>query len=241
MSCSIERAFEVPVPLERAWRVMTDAAELNRWYFPFRADRAGRLHTEVHSQERTSEVVEAEPLKSFRTRTTFTGREAFDVVPGVREMRVDFEAVACGTRVTITHSGWGDDEASQCNRRTTERGTDETIADLLLYLRSGVAFPRHNRGERSYLGLVALEVPGGVEVRRVQPGTFADRLGLAPGDLLVELDGAGVFGLSDLAFFTKLRNAGKPAKARWIRGRALLHGRALLGERISGTPPASDR
>jgi uncharacterized protein YndB with AHSA1/START domain len=235
MSCSIERTFEVPVPVERAWRAMTDPAELNRWYFPFRADPEGRLHTEVHGHERASEVVEAEPLKYFRTRTTFTGREAFDVVPAVREMWVDFEAVAAGTRVTVTHSGWEDDEASQCNLRATERGTDETIADLLLYLRSGVAFPRHNRSERSYLGLVALEVPGGVEVRRVQPGTFADRLGLAPSDLLVELDGAGVFGLSDLAFFTKLRTAGEPAEARWIRGGALLHGCAFLGERGGST------
>jgi S1-C subfamily serine protease len=70
-------------------------------------------------------------------------------------------------------------------------------------------------------------------VRRVQPGTFAARLGLAPGDLLVALDGAGVFGLSDLAFFAKLRAAGETAEARWIRVGALLHGSAVLGERIA--------
>jgi uncharacterized protein YndB with AHSA1/START domain len=228
----IERSFEVAVPIERVWQVMTEPAELNRWYFPFRADPDGRLHTEVHGHERTTEVVGGEPLKYFRTRTTLTGREGFGVVPGVREMLVRFERVASGTRVTVTHSGWADDEESQRERRAVEHGTDETLADLLLYLRSGVPFPRHNRGERSDLGLVALEVPGGVEVRRVQPGTFADRLGLAPGDLLVELDGAGVFGLSDLAFFAKLRTAGETAAARWVRDGALRHGSAVLGERI---------
>jgi uncharacterized protein YndB with AHSA1/START domain len=233
MSRTIERSFEVPVPLERVWQVMTDPTELNRWYFPFRADAEGRLHTEVHGYERASEVVEAEPLKSFRTRTRFTGREGFGVVPGVREMLVTFEPVVSGTRVSVTHSGWAEDEESQCNRRAVERGTDETLADLLLYLRSTVPFPRHNRGEKSDLGLVTLEVPGGVEVRRVQRGTFADRLGLAPGDLLVELDGAGVFGRSDLAFFTKLRAAGETAEARWVRDGALMHGSAVLGERIA--------
>jgi uncharacterized protein YndB with AHSA1/START domain len=233
MSRSIERSFEVPVPLERVWQVMTDPTELNRWYFPFRADPQGKLHTEVHGHERTSEVVDAEPLKRFRTRTTFTGREGFGVVPGVREMLVGFEPVASGTRVTVTHSGWADDEESQRERCAVERGTDETLADLLLYLRTRVAFPRHNRGERSYLGFTALEVPGGVEVRGVQPGTFADRLGLQRGDLLVELDGAGVFGLSDLAFFAKLRAAGETAEARWIRDGALLHGSAVLGERVA--------
>ena len=235
MSRSIERTFEVAVPLERVWQVMTDPAELNRWYFPFRVDAGGELHTEVHGHERASEVVEAEAQKFFRTRTTFTGREGFGMVPGVREMRVGFERTAAGTRVSIEHSGWGEDEASQCNRRATEHGTDETIADLLLYLRSGVPFPRHNRGERSYLGLVALEVPGGVEVRRVQPDTFADRLGLQPGDLLVELGGAGLFGLAELAFFAKLRVPGEEAEARWVRGGALLRGSATLGERV---PPS---
>lgn len=235
MSRTIERSVEVPVPIERAWQAMTDPAELNRWYFPFRADPDGRLHTEVHGQERVGEVVDGEALKYFRTRSTLTGREGFGVVPGVREMWVRFEPSAAGARVHVTHSGWADDEESERERRAVERGTDETLADLLLYLRSGVPFPRHSRGERSDLGLLALEVPGGVEVRRVQPGSFAERLGLARGDLLVELDGAGVFGLSDLAFFAKLRAAGETAVARWIRDGALLHGSARLGERI---PPA---
>ena len=232
MGRSIERSFEVSVPLEQVWHAMTDPAELNRWYFPFRTDADGSLRTEVHGHERRSEVVEGEALKFFRTRTALTGREGFGVVPGVREMLVGFERTASGTRVTVTHSGWSDDEDSERDRRAVERGVDETLADLLLYLRSGVPFPRHNRGEKSWLGLVALELPGGVEVRGVQPGSFADRLGLRRGDLLVELDGAGVFGLSDLAFFAKLRPAGEHARARWIRGGALLEGAALLGTRI---------
>jgi len=233
MSRTIERTFEVALPLERVWQAMTDPAELNRWYFPFRASADGRsLHTEVHGRERASEVVEGEALKRFRTRTMLTGAEGFGVVPGVREMLVRFERTGAGTRVHVTHSGWGEDAESQRDRAAVERGTDETLADLLLFLGTGVGFPRHHRGERSDLGLAALEVPGAVEVRGVQPGGFAERLGLRPGDLLVELDGAGVFGLAELAFFRKLRAAGERAEARWVRDGALLAGAAVLGERV---------
>jgi uncharacterized protein YndB with AHSA1/START domain len=231
MSRTIERTFETALPLERVWQVMTDPAELNRWYFPLRRE-GDSYRTEVHGRERASEVVEGEPLQFFRMRTRLTGEEGFGVVPGVREMLVRFERAGAGTRVSITHSGWGEDPESERERRTVERGSDETLADLLLYLSTGVPFPRHNRGERSHLGLTALEVPGGVEVRGVAPGGFAERLGLEPGDLLVELDGAGVFGLAELAFFAKLRAAGERAEARWVRGGALLRGAAVLGERV---------
>jgi uncharacterized protein YndB with AHSA1/START domain len=127
MNRTIERSFEVAVPLERVWQVMTDPTELNRWYFPLRADAEGRIHTEVHGQERTGEVVEAEALEFFRTRTTFTGREGFGIVPSLREMLVRFEPSAAGTRVQVTHSGWADDAESERERRTVEHGTLETL------------------------------------------------------------------------------------------------------------------
>lgn len=233
MTQTIERSFEVPVPVERAWRAMTDPEELCRWYFPVRADaRSGSLRTEIQGRERPTEVLELEPLRRFRTRTTLSGREGFGVVPGTREMEVTFEPTDAGTRIRVVHSGWQDGPDDERDRRATEHGSGETLADLILYLRTGVPFPRHHRGEKSDLGIAALEVPGGPEVRAVQPGSFADRVGLEPGDLLVELDGAGIFGLAELALFTKLRAPGEKARARWVRDGRLLEGSAELGEPI---------
>jgi uncharacterized protein YndB with AHSA1/START domain len=230
MTLKIERTFEVPVPVERAWSAMTDPAELSRWYFPFQADADGKaVRTEIQGGERESTIVGAEPLRFFHTRTQLSGREGFAVSPGTRDMHVSFEPTETGTRVTVVHSGWPDTAEGERDRRATEHGSGETISDLILYLRTGVPFPRHHRGERCDLGIAALDVPGGLEVCEVEPGSFADRLGLEPGDLLVELDGAGVFGFAEVCFFMKLRAAGDKAEARWLRDGKAMHAVAELG------------
>jgi uncharacterized protein YndB with AHSA1/START domain len=229
-----ERSFEVPVPVERAWAALTDPAQLALWYFPVEpVGDDGSIRAEICGVERTTEVVGGERHRFFHTRTELSGREAFGVVPGARDMRVAFAPTAGGTRITITHSGWPDTAAGDCDRRATAHGSGETVADLQLYLRTGVAFPRHHREVKCDLGLSLYPGPAGLEVRDVQPGGFGARAGLAPGDLLVELDGASLFGLAEVAFFTKLRRAGDRAHARWIRAGTLNEGDAELGERFS--------
>jgi uncharacterized protein YndB with AHSA1/START domain len=228
-----ERSFEVPVPVERAWAAMTDPEELDRWYFPVEpVGDDGSIRAEICGVERTTEVIGGELHRFFHTRTELSGREGFGVVPGTREMRVTFEPTGQGTRVTITHSGWPDTPEGDCDRLATAHGSGESIADLQLYLRTGLPFPRHHHGVRCDLGLSLGEGPAGLEVRAVQPGGFGQRAGLAAGDLLVELDGASLFGLAEVAFFTKLRSAGEKAHARWIRHGTLMEGEAELGERI---------
>lgn len=227
MTQSFEKTFVVSVPVERAWSAMTDPAELNTWFFPFKVAEDGSTRTEILGEERKTEVVEFEPLRMFRTRTTLTGREGWGILPGTREMTVVFEATETGTRITITNSGFGETE----DLSAVMRGQSETIADLILYLETGVAFPRHHHGERSWIGFSGREAPAGLEVVSVQPGTFAERLGLKAGDLLVELGGASVFGFAEVQFFTKEHAAGEKAAAAWIRDGQLLRGSAELGER----------
>lgn len=230
MTLTIERSFEVPVPVERAWNAMTDPVELNRWYFPFQADADGEVvRTEIQGGARESRVIGAERLRFFHTRTELSGREGFAVAPGTREMHVSFKPTEQGTRITVVHSGWPDTPEGERDRRATAHGSSETISDLILYLCTGVPFPRHHRGERCDLGIAALDLPGGLEVRAVEPGSFADRLGLEVGDFLVELDGAGVFGFGDVSFFMKLRRAGEKAEARWLRNGEVMQGIAELG------------
>jgi len=71
----------------------------------------------------------------------------------------------------------------------------------------------------------------------VQGDTFADRLGIKEGDLLVEMGGASVFGFSEVQFFTKEHGPGESATAAWIREGRLMRGSAELGARI----PAEQR
>ncbi len=231
MSKSFEKTFVVSVPVERAWKVMTDPKELNKWYCPFRVAEDGSTETEILGEKRRSEVVEFEPGRMFRTRTVLSGREGWGVEAGTREMTVVFEAADTGTRITITHSGFGERE----DLTGVSRGVDETIADLILYLETGVAFPRHHHGEKAWIGFAGSEVRAGLQVTTVQPGTFADRLGLRAGDLLVELAGASVFSFAEVQFFTKEHVAGEQASAAWVRDGQLIRGTAELGPRIPVT------
>ncbi len=112
MSRSLERAFSVALPVERVWHAMTDPDELNNWYFPFAVDDDGVMHTEILGEDRPSEIVEFEPMHRLRMRTTYTGREQWPALPaGTRDMTIVLEALDGGTRVAITHSGFGDDES----------------------------------------------------------------------------------------------------------------------------------
>jgi uncharacterized protein YndB with AHSA1/START domain len=228
MGRSFEKTFVVAVPVERAWKAMTDPEELNKWYFPVEVSADGSMKTEIIGEQRTSEVVDFEPGRMFKTRTTLTGREGWGIVQGTREMTVVFEATESGTRITITNAGFGDTE----DLSGVMRGQEETIADLILYLETGVAFPRHHHGVRSWIGFSGGETRAGLWVRSVQPGTFADRLGLQPGDLLVELGGASVFSFAEVQFFTKEHGPGETASAAWVRDGQLMRATAELGPRI---------
>jgi uncharacterized protein YndB with AHSA1/START domain len=228
MGKRFEKTFVVSVPVERAWKAMTDPEELGKWSFPRRTKADGSLETEILGSQRRTEVVEFEPGRMFRTRTTLTGREGFGIVPGTREMTVVFEATDAGTKVTITNAGFGDRE----DLSGVMRGQEETIADLILYLETGVAFPRHHHGERSWIGFSGRETRAGLEVVSVQPGTFAAELGLQPGDIVVELGGASVFSFAEVQFFTKEHTAGETASAAWVRGGQLMRGSAELGPRL---------
>jgi uncharacterized protein YndB with AHSA1/START domain len=74
MGRSFQKTFVVAVPVERAWRAMTDPEELNKWYFPVQVAEDGSTQTEILGEKRTSAVVEFEPGRMFRTRTTLTGK-----------------------------------------------------------------------------------------------------------------------------------------------------------------------
>ena len=239
MSRKIEKTFVVAVSVERAWKAMTDPSELNKWYAPFDVAEDGSHTTEILGEERRSEVTEFDPPHKVVTRTTLTGHEAWGVIPGTREMTVVLEASDAGTKIVITHSGFGDGEDWERELEAASHGTDETIADLVLYLETGVAFPRHHRGEKSYHGIAARQTRAGLKVVAVQPGTYGERLGLVADDVLVELGGAGIFGLAELQFFSKEHGAGEPAAAAWIRDGALMRGSAELGSRIPVDSPIS--
>lgn len=233
MSASFEQRFSVSIEVERVWQVMTDPAELNEWYFPFRVDGDGTTHTEIAGTERAARVVEFEPNRMFRLRTTLTGLEGWPPLPPTeRDMTVVLEATDTGTTVVITHSGFGEGDDWAQVLDSTMRGAAETTADLILYLETGVGIRRHPNLNTCTVGIGARVTGAGLAVMSVQPGTFADRLGLTAGDILVELGGAGVFGFHEVNFFQREHEVGDTANAAWVRGGKLMRGSAELGARL---------
>jgi uncharacterized protein YndB with AHSA1/START domain len=233
MSRKIERRFTVSASVERVWKVMTDPDELNKWYFPITVTEEGTTHTDIRGVDEASEVVDVEPMRMLHMRTSHSGKgeENWPSPPaGTLDMTVVLEATDSGTRVVITHSGFGDGEDWALLLEAMTMGVDEGIADLVLYLETGVPFPRHP-SERCFSGIAPKRVPGGVEVMAVAPGSFADRLGLLTGDLLVELGGAAIFGPPELWFFTREHRPGEKSDAAWIRAGQLMRGSAELGSR----------
>ncbi len=107
----------------RVYRALTEAAEIEKWFFPEAVTDprpGGRYKFTWHSQHaasnhvREGEFIEVIPGKkvsyTWDARHIQAGKD-----PGTRELPtvVEFllEEVPAGTRLTLTHSGWGDDPA----------------------------------------------------------------------------------------------------------------------------------
>lgn len=228
-SRTVERTFTVTVPVERAWKAMTDPDEMAQWFFAYSpGDEADGVGGDVDFYGRPARI---DVLEVDRHRLLRYAEEGGPVrtVHGRAEVTVTFAdaAVDGATRITITRSGFGDGAEWDAAIEQTGRGLDENIADLILWLECGVSFPRHQR-QPAFAGLLGFDDRGGLLVHSVEPGSFGERLGLIGGDVLVELGGAAVFGQRELLFFLRSHTVGDVVDAAWVRDGALVRGKVEL-------------
>jgi hypothetical protein len=137
---------------------------------------------------------------------------------GYAEVTVTFEDHGSGTRITITRSGFGDGPDWDAALESVGRGLEESIADFVLYVETGVALPRHP-ARRSGTGIVGHDAPAGLRVHSVDRDTF---------DLLVELGGGALFGNRELLFFMREHAPGEQVDATWVRDGQLCRGSSGL-------------
>lgn len=214
-----ERTFVVAVPVAKAWRAFADPAEREAWM-------GGRPAADFEDGE--MKVSAVEPNRRLSWSQSQAGLD------GWYETTVTFEEVSSGTRITIVRSGFGDSEAWHHFAENTEAGGDELIADLILYLETGVRASRHF-SFRSGLGATTLPSGAGVQITHVVPGGFAAEAGMQAGDLLLWLNGAPVVRLSDVGFFTREHAPGEEIEAAYVRGGEVLRGRGRLSAWNYGT------
>jgi uncharacterized protein YndB with AHSA1/START domain len=216
-----ERTFTVSVPPARAFRAFTDPADIEVWF----AERfeqgddvseAASAGGQMHFQP-----IEVVPGKLLSYRQWAESPDA-----GI-ETTVVFEDVEHGTRITFTQSGFGG--PTRFGSEEVNRGMDETLADLVLYLEHGIHFARHRDVHaRAGVGALFHRVPGGLAVTEVAPGSFASDVGMQPGDIVLMLGGASVFDHPDVFFFQRDHDAGDEVDVVYAHGTEVRRARGTL-------------
>jgi len=230
MSSDYEKTFSVRVPPERAFRAFTDPSELEQWFTPkFDSDaEEGAPGVQAQAESPGGDVhfevtqIKGDELLCYR-------QWAADPETGI-DVTVVFEPVEGGTRITVTHAGFGGDSILKSD--SVRNGMFENYADLILYLDHGVSYPRHRDiHSDAWLGALFRDAGAGAEVSEVEAGGFADQIGLQSGDILLQLGAGAVFGNREVMFFVREHDVGDEVEAVWAHDGSVHRGTGQLTQR----------
>jgi uncharacterized protein YndB with AHSA1/START domain len=219
----VEKAFTVAVPIERAWSAFADSHERSQWeaaQYEIDPRPGGIVRWTLPGVETTGRVEEADPPHLLR-HTEHDGPHT-----GC-EITVTFEEVAEGTRIVVTHSGFGSAENWDEWLEGTSLGWSQAIADLIAYLRTGIP-ARRFVAEMQSPGMTMTNTDAGIEVCTVAAGGMADGAGLQPGDLLLRVGGVPVFTIAELWVLMREHGAGSHVDVEYVRAHERHYGRGVL-------------
>jgi uncharacterized protein YndB with AHSA1/START domain len=228
----IEKTFTVRVPVARAWAAFADSHERSQWEaaeYEIDARPGGRVRWTLPGIESTGRVDEVVPNRLLR-QVDLSGPHT------TAEITVTFEEVEGGTRISITHAGFGTGEDWDEWLEGTSIGWDQAIADLIVYLHTGVTAGRFVT-EMHSPGMTMTDTAGGVEVVTVLPGMLADQAGLAPGDLVLRMGATPVYHITDIWVLMREHPAGTKFEIEYVRDGAVGHG---VGVVTGGWDPPAD-
>jgi uncharacterized protein YndB with AHSA1/START domain len=217
------RTLEFSFPIARAWSLFTDPVETRAWLLPFEEASDGESVATIEGQPHVSlSVVEFAPPKFLRVKMSGGN------VPGHVETTTTLEETKSGTKVTLSHLGFGDATAWEIFGGSFSTGWDEATTDLMLYVHSGIKSPRHIDDRRASIAAWPVRRNWGIELAEVFPGGFADQAGMKAGDILLKLDRMGVYQIADLWAFTRARSAGEEVAVEYIRKGELRTGKGRI-------------
>lgn len=197
-----ETVFEVASTPAEAWSALerlrsarTDpTTEPRQWWLP--------------GFESTGSEIDSEPDRRLTVR-----KNEFPCVDTV--IAITFEHVATGTRIRVVQSGF-DEDFVQGAGEFFWIASEHIAADLRLFFESGVLGGRHNQ-PWTPLGCAVSPTPAGLEVTSVAASSWADRVGLAKGDLLLIVAGAPLIATRDLVTVHRVVTSGDELSATWAR------------------------
>ncbi len=223
MSRKVAKTFVVAVPVERAWSAFADSHERSQWEaaeYEIDPCPGGLVRWTLPGIEATGRVEEVDSMRLLR-HTEVTGPHS-----GC-EITVTFEAVDGGTRINITHAGFGSSENWDEWLEDTSLGWSQAIADLIAYLHTGVNARRFVT-EMQSPGMGMTDTDAGIEVVKVASGGFADQAGLRSGDLILRVGGVPVFAVAELWVLLREHAAGSALSVEYVRDRERHGGRGTL-------------
>ena len=219
----IEKTFTVGVPVARAWSAFVDGEERSKWEaceYEIEAVPGGKVHWTLPGVESNGQVEAVEPER--RLRWTETSGPHLDSA-----ITVTFEAVDGGTRISITHAGFGDtDDWGEWIEGTT-LGWTQAVADLIVYLEHGVVAGRFTSGMEPP-GMRTTDTPGGMIVDEVLDGGWASQAGLQPGDLILRVGGVAIYTLPELWVLLRLHQHEDLLDVEFVREGERRTGRGTL-------------
>ncbi len=212
MSHQVEHIFDVAVPVARAWRAFADGDERAKWEaleYEIDPRPGGRLRWTLPGFECEGEVLEVEPERFMRQREGSGPHSQ-------TEITTTFTEIEGGTRIHITHSGFGEGDEAALTVQSVTLGWAQGIADLILYLEQGVKAERFVR-RMCHAGLQFTETPAGLKVETLEEGGYAERAGLKPGDFVLALAGVPIFSRPEFWVLMRQHEPGEKLEVEYAR------------------------
>lgn len=193
-----DKSFEVPATPPEAWKalegVRAKASGLDEWWLPGFACRGAEVDVEAPHR--------------------LTVRKLDEPCAGTL-ITVTFEHTGTGSRVRVVQSGF-DAAFVAAGGEAFWTHADHLAADLHLFLATGADVSRAWR-PWAPLGVGATNEPFGLRVEHVQPGSWADRVGVRAHDVLLTIAGAPLYDPGELGVVERIVHAGDEITATWAR------------------------
>jgi uncharacterized protein YndB with AHSA1/START domain len=226
MSRSFERTFTVLAPVDRAWAAFTEPRQREAWsdetVAAFEATPGGRV---AFMMDQHGEAVVEGKVEEVDVNRRIRWTEGPGLLPWPTEITVTFESIDTGTRITVVQAGFAEGPEGDNELEGHSRGWDRILADLALYLETGISFPRFH--PRPRFGLVVRHVAAGMEIVEATAGSYGERVGLRTGDILLQLGDVGVYDMVELWALGRAFGDGE-LEAVWARDGELCRATATL-------------
>ncbi len=136
--------------------------------------------------------------------------------PGETQVKFTLKPVEGGTKVTLTHSGFGTGKKWAGRAQESEEGWTKGLDNLKSVLETGIDL-REAQRPRIGLGFETTQGRQGALLTDVMPDAPASAAGLQKGDVVVSLDGHKVRDEDDLLSIFQRCRAGQRIKAVYVR------------------------